>query len=129
MAKVTPLTIPNIISAMKQAGFVTKNDLDKSQENLRKQINDDQFAARTEFHANMVAPRLETLERKVEKIGGLTTDVGNLTTEVKKIGDKVDKLSLEVAGIKDDVKGLTEEFATTPSRKEFEEFKRAVISS
>ena len=112
MAKIRPLTIPNIISAMKQAGFTTKADL----ETLRKQIDDDQFEARTEFHVKMTLPAIE----KVEK---------SLKVEIAKVDNKVGKLSLEVAGIKDDVKGLSGEFATTPSRKEFEEFKRAIIAS
>ena len=97
MAKGKPLTIPNIISAMKQAGFTTKADL----ETLRKQIDNDQFEARTEFYAKMTKPELDKLNTKIDKLDN--------------------KLSAEVSWLKNDVKGLTTEFATTPSR--------AVISS
>lgn len=97
MVKVKPLTIPNIISAMKRAGFVTKDDLDKSQEKLRKQIDNDQFEARTEFYVKMTKPELDKLNTKIDKIDN--------------------KLSAEVSWLKSDVKGLTAEFATTPSRR------------
>jgi len=123
MAKIKPLTIPNIISAMKQAGFATKDDLNNGLNGLRKQIDEDQFEARTEFHLKMTLPVIE----KVEK--SLKVEIAKVDDKVDKLSNKVDNLSIEVAGIKDDVEGLTGEFATTPSRKEFEEFKRTVIAS
>ena len=102
MAKDTKtLTIPNIISAMKEAGFVTKSDLDatlgKFGEGLRKQINDDQFEARTEFYAQMTKPELDKIERKIDKLDT--------------------KVSAEISWLKDDIKGLTAEYATAVSKK------------
>lgn len=113
MAKTIPLTIPNIISAMKQAGFVTKTDLDnrlgKFGNSLRKQINDDQFEARTEFYAKMTKPELDKLGDRIDKLDN--------------------KLSAEISYLKDDVKGLTGEFATIISRSNFEKTKKSAISS
>ena len=123
MTKGKPLTIPNIISAMKQAGFVTKDDLNKSQENLRKQIDDDQFEARTEFHVKMTLPAIDKMGSDLKK------EIAKVDNKVDNLSNKVDRLSIEVAGIKDDVEGLTEEFASAPSRKEFEEFKRTILSA
>lgn len=107
---------------MKQAGFVTKDyldkrlgifatkeDLEKSQNSLRKQINDDQFEARTEFYAKMTKPELDKLGDRIDKLDN--------------------KLSSEISYLKDDVKGLTGEFATIISRSNFEKTKKSAISS
>lgn len=80
MAKGQALTIPNIISAMKEAGFTTKSDL----EELRKKINDDQFEARTEFFTNMTLPAIEksALELKEELVTQIEGSEYNLSKEI-----------------------------------------------
>lgn len=119
MTKAQPLTIPNLVSALKKTGFVTKNDirglasksyLDSKLQKLRKQIDDDQFEARTEFYAKMIKPDLIKLDEKIDKVD-----------------NKVDKLSLDVSEIKDDLNGISQEFSTTPSREEFEKLSRSVF--
>ncbi len=121
MTKTLSLTIPNIVSALKKAGFLTKdylkvlttkNDLKNfATKNdlkiLRKQIDDDQFEARTEFYAKMIKPDLNRLDKKIDKVN--------------------DSLSLQISGIKDDIEGLSAEFSTTPSREEFEKLSRSVF--
>ncbi len=96
MTKVQSLTVPNLVSALKKAGFVTKNDirglasksyLDSKLQKLRKQIDDDQFEARTEFYAKMIKSDLNRLDKKIDKVN--------------------DSLSLQISGIKDDIEGLS----------------------
>jgi len=86
MTKSQPFTIPNIISAMKQAGFTTKPDL----EQLRKQINNDQFEARTEFFEEMTKPAIkesasELKEKLIKQIEGaeynLSKEIDDLKVE------------------------------------------------
>src|SRR5688572_20689683 len=97
MAKDQTLTTSNIVPILKKAGFITKDDLGKFGEKLRKQINDDQFEARTEFYAQMTKPELDKLTTRIDKLDS--------------------KLSTEISWLKDDVKGLTAEFASVLSRK------------
>lgn len=97
MVKDQALTTSNIVSILKKAGFTTKDDLTNGLNGLRKQINDDQFEARTEFYAQMTKPELDKLAARINKLDN--------------------KLSAEISWLKDDVKGLTAEFATTVSKK------------
>jgi len=108
MIKNQPLTIPNIVSALKKAGFATKKDLDGGLNSLRKQIDDDQFEARSEFYAKMIKPDLKRLDDKIDKVN--------------------DSLSLQISGIKDDLSGLSSEFSTSPSREEFEKLSRSILT-
>ncbi|MDP3994322.1 MAG: hypothetical protein Q8P91_00635 [bacterium] len=107
MIKTQPLTIPNIVLALKKAGFTTKDDL----KTLRKQIDDDQFEARSEFYMKMIKPDFIKLDEKIDKVD-----------------TKIDNLSLEVSGIKDDLKGLNVEFSLAPSREEFEKLSRSILT-
>lgn len=121
MQKGIPLTTTNIVSVLKKAGFTTKKDLNgfatkddlknfatkddlkSGLSGLRKQINDDQFEARTEFYQKMTKPA-------IDKMGA------ELKIEIEKVDSKLDKnterLSSEIAAIKDDLSGLTAEFST-----------------
>jgi Sec-independent protein translocase protein TatA len=97
MAKDTKtITIPNLISAMKRAGFVTNDSLEKRLgkfgKGLRKQINDDQFEARSEFYTKMTKPEIDKVNNKLDK--------------------NTEKLSFEISELKDDLSGLTAEFST-----------------
>lgn len=130
MTKTQPLTIPNLITALKKAGFTTTDNLKNFAikddlkafatkddlkafatkddiATLRKQIDDDQFEARTEFYAKMIKPDLKRLDEKIDKVN--------------------DSLSLQISGIKDDLSGLSSEFSTSPSRKEFKKLSRSVF--
>jgi len=94
------ITIPNLISAMKKAGFPTKKD-----------VKDIVFNEISEFHAGITKPEMLQME-------------GRLNKKIDNVDLKVDKLALGVSEVKDDVKGLKEEFASTPSRSDFETLKR-----
>ncbi len=123
MTKTQALTIPNIVSAMKKAGFATKDDLKNFATKddlkiLRKQIDDDQFEARSEFYAKMIKPDLKGLDEKIDKVD---CRLG------QKIDDVNNKLSLQISGIKDDLEGLNTEFSTSPSREEFNKLSRSVL--
>ena len=114
MTKTQPFTIPTLVTALKKAGFATKYDLKV----LRKQINDDQFETRSEFYAKMIKPDLKRLD---EKIDNVDSKLG------KKIDNVQNNLSLQISGIKDDLEGISAEFSTSPSRKEFEKLSRSVF--
>jgi len=120
MIKNQPFTIPNIVLALKKAGFATKKDLDGGLESLRKQIDDDQFEARSEFYAKMIKPDLKRLDEKID----------NVDSKLSKKIDKVnDGLSLQISGVKNDIEGLSAEFSTTPSREEFSKLSRLVTAT
>ncbi len=123
MIKTPPFTIPNLVTALKKAGFMTKADLKGFATKddlknfatkddlavLRKQIDDDQFEARSEFYTKMIKPDLNTLDKKIDKVN--------------------DNLSLQISGIKDDLSGLSSEFSTSPSREEFNRLSRLVTAT
>ena len=109
MIKTQSFTIPNIVLALKKAGFATKKDLDGGLKSLRKQIDDDQFEARSEFYAKMIKPDLNKLDKKIDKVN--------------------DSLSLQISEIKDDLSGLSSEFSTSPSREEFNRLSRLVTAT
>lgn len=94
------LTIPNIISAMKKAGFTTKADL----QGLRKQINKDQDEARAEFFQEMTIPKINEIISESES---------RLTTKIESVESNLTK----------EVDGLKAEFSTTPSRIELNKLK------
>ena len=112
MTKTTnAITIPKLISAMKKAGFPTKKD-----------VKDIVFNEISEFHAEMTKPEMLQMEGRLnEKIEHVEH---KLDTRIGGLELKVDKLALEVDEVKNDVKGLKGEFASTPSRSEFEALKR-----
>src|SRR5579859_5271045 len=109
MADEKPLTIPRLIAALKEAGFTTKDDL----ETLRKQIDKDQFEARTEFFEKMTKPEIDKL-REETKTGFIRVD------------RRLSRLEADVSAIKNDVKGLEEEFGVMPSRKKVDELEERV---
>jgi len=101
MAKiVNALTIPKLISAMKKAGFPTKKD-----------VKDIVFNEISEFHAGITKPEMLQME-------------GRLNRKIDNVDVKVDKLAIEVSEVKDEVRGLKGEFASTPSRSDFETLKK-----
>ncbi len=110
MTKATnAITIPNLISAMKEAGFPTKKD-----------VKDIVFNEISEFHAGITKPEMLQME------GRLNKKIDNVDIKVDRLDRKVDKLALEVAEVKDDVRGLKGEFASTASRSDFEKLKRTL---
>ena len=112
MTKATnALTIPKLISAMKEAGFPTKKD-----------VKGIVFNEISEFHAGITKPEMQQMEGRLGK--RIDHVEHKLDSRMNGIEIKVDKLTLEVAGVKDDVGGLKGEFASTPSRSEFETLKR-----
>lgn len=99
---INALTIPNLISAMKEANFPTKKD-----------VKDIVFNEISEFHAGMTKPETQKMEERLHK-------------SISNVDIKVDKLALEVSEVKDDVRGLKGEFASTASRSDFEKLKRTL---
>ena len=121
MTKATnTITIPKLISAMKEAGFPTKKD-------VKVIVKDVVFNELSEFHAGITKPEMQQMEGRLnEKIEHVEH---KLDTRIDGLETKVDKLTLEVDGVKDDVRGLKGEFALTPSRNDFEKLKRSLSLS
>ncbi|SRR5258708_1572690 len=146
MADEKPVTIPNLIVALKEAGFATKADLitlrdevkqdtksdltilstkfDEKLTTLREQVKQDTkdilHDQLTSYHDDMVAPEFEKLH---SGIGELKEQV---KTEFTKVDRRLSHLEADVSAIKDDAKGLSQEFWDTPRRKDFEALKRRV---
>lgn len=114
MTKTTnAVTIPKLISAMKEAGFATKKD-----------VKNIVFNELSEFHAGITKPEMLQMEGRLNaKIEHVEH---KLDARIDGLGIKVDKLALNVSEVKDEVGGLKGEFALTPSRSDFEKLKRTL---
>src|ERR1700687_5674455 len=93
MADEKPITIPNLVAALMEAGFGTKDDLDEKLEELSKKIDKGQHEQRTEFFDGMTKPAINEL-RKVTEEGFILVD------------RRLSRLEVDVSAIKDDIKGL-----------------------
>jgi archaellum component FlaC len=98
MADETPLTIPNLIAALKEAGFVTKDDLVA----LREEIKEDTLNTLAQFYEGQIKP-----------------EIGEVRTEIQMVKN-------ELSWVKDEIKGLKADMADTPTRREFEGLKQRV---
>lgn len=107
MADEKPVTIANLVTALKQAGFATKSDLAGFP--TKKDVEDIVHNQLTEFHAGMIQPKLDRLNGQLERVER-----------------KVDRLSSEVSHLGNEIDGLKAEFSTTPSRSEFQQLKTRV---
>ena len=58
-------------------------------------------------------------------LDGMNEISKNMATK-EELKETKEELKREIAWVRDDIKGLTEEFAMTPTRKEFEELKTQV---
>jgi hypothetical protein len=97
-----PLTISNLISAMKEAGFATKED-----------VGDIVHEQLTNYHAEMISPEIKRLGESME-------------AGFKQVNSRLDKGESDIHWLKDEVRGLKEDFALTPSQGESKELKRDI---
>jgi hypothetical protein len=121
MAEETPITIPAIIAAMKEAGFVTQSALESQFGKLREEIKQDTDEAihhqLTEFYAGHIEPKLQEMDERFQQ------QMEELKEGQKRLEEGQQRLENGQAWIKDDLEGLKEEFASTPTRGEVEELK------
>ncbi len=106
MQQTASFTIPQLVTALKKAGFPTKQDVEDIVHNQL-----------TEFHANMTLPEISKLRNEMQD-GFKQTAIG-----FKQVNKRLDKLESGVSFIKDDVKNLK---LDTPTRHEFEDLKHRV---
>ena len=102
MADEKPVTKSDLVSALKEAGIATKED-----------VRDIVHEELTEFHASMTAPKLEELR-------------GDMKIGFRHVKSRLDKLELETRHVKDEIKGLKADLSNTPSREQFEKLKAKV---
>ncbi len=124
MAEEKGLTIPNLITALKEAGFATKDDLagfatkgdlKELREQVRQDIADAIHEQLTNYHAAMVAPEFEKLRAETR-------------TGFSSLNERLERVEADVVWIKNDVEGLKADLSTTVEKKEFEELRRTVAS-
>lgn len=97
-SKNAPL-VKELVTAMKEAGFATKED-----------VKEIVFNELTEFHTNMIKPEFEK-------------GLGKLEVKIDKIDRRLSKVEADISFIKDDIKGLKADLSNTPTREEFEKLK------
>src|SRR5258708_5147221 len=98
MADKTSFTLKDLITALKQAGFPTKKDVEDIVHNQL-----------TEFHAEITKPELDKLGKRIDQVD-----------------KKIDGLSVELNHVKDIVNGLKADLSLVPTKEEFNGLKTRV---
>jgi hypothetical protein len=124
----TPLTIPNLIAAMKEAGFVTEERLEE-----RLQVSNHRL--KTEMGGEIKA-EIQSSEERVKKHMNETLaqyHEEQIQPEFNRVNSRLDKVddtliiqNSEISGVKHSVDGLKADLSTTVSLETFTELKRKV---
>jgi uncharacterized coiled-coil DUF342 family protein len=98
-----PFNFSDLINAFKNAGFPTKKDVEDI---VHKQI--------TEFHANMIIPEFDKVNKKLDIH---SNQIQGLTSKVKELKNAAAETKRDIHYIKDDIKNIEFEMGITPKRK------------
>lgn len=120
MADEKPLTKSELVATLKEAGFVTKDDLKELRKQVKEDTEDVVHNQLTEFYAGRIQPEIDKLRDEM-RIG-----FDEMRAGFKQVDQRLHKLEADVSFIKDDIKGLVADFSTVPKREEFNDLKTRV---
>jgi hypothetical protein len=144
MAEEKPLTKSGLVSALKEVGVATKDDV---RQVLGEEIESRRLATRDDVRqivSEEISSRGLATKEDVQQIvsdelhsqmseffvGRIKPEIDGLIKEVRQgfklVNTHIDKLEIEARGIKDDVEGLEADLSDTPSRREFNELKTRI---
>ncbi len=134
MVNEKPLTINNLVTALKKAGFTTKNDLKQftTKDDLKRFATKDdlkEFATKEDLKNFATKDDITktTMEATDAILDGVQTMFDEHKQEINKRFEQIDeKLTTEIHTVKDDINGLKGELAITPARNEFDNLRGRV---
>lgn len=109
MPEEKPLTIANLIAALKESGLATKDDLKK----LRGELREDFLQTLAEFQRGEVDPKIDKLRMEMRK-------------GFMQVNSRLENVENQLRWLKDDIDGLKADLSTVPSRQEFEKLKTKI---